>query len=374
MSRLNTFLHGVRVVDLTRYLPGPLATLLLADLGAEVLKIEPPAGDGLRFLGPRLPDGRSAWHEAVNAGKWLLKMDLGDEADRERLLALIDEADVLLESFKPGVMGQLGLDITELRARNPRLICVSLSGYGQAGPLRNAAGHDNNYLAQAGLLAGVGPAPGTPTLIQPPIADCLGSMFALSSVLGALIARERDGQGCYIDVALADVTMPLQVFGLSELMEGRKAACRSEGLLDGGWACYGIYRTREGREMALGAVEAKFWARFCEAAGHPEWVARRAEPLPQHALREDIARFFARFSAAELQSRFRGVDCCLCEVLTLRESATSDYASFRGVVREATGRPGYDALFPAIVDGEAPLPRKPLQLKDELFPRDAQHV
>jgi len=361
MSRLNTFLRGVRVVDLTRYLPGPLATLLLADFGAEVIKVEPPAGDGLRALGPPLPDGRSAWHAAVNAGKSLAELDLRRPADRDTLIALIEEADVLLESFRPGVMRELGLDIDALRARNPRLICVSLSGYGAFGPLRDAAGHDNNYLGQAGLLAGVGPAPDVPTLIDPPIADCLGSMFALSSVLGALLARERDGQGCTIDIALADVAMPLQTFALSELGSDAPAPRRAERLLNGGWACYGVYRTKDGREMALGAVEAKFWSRFCHAAGRSDWIARRADPLPQRALQREVGAFFAGLTLAELQRRFSGVDCCLSTVLTLEESVHSDYASSRRVVSKASGRPGFDALFPAVVDGQPPARRAPLR-------------
>jgi crotonobetainyl-CoA:carnitine CoA-transferase CaiB-like acyl-CoA transferase len=361
MSRLNTFLRGVRVVDLSRYLPGPLATLLLADLGADVIKVEPPAGEGLRALGLRLPDGRSAWHEAVNAGKRLATLGLREPADRATLRELIDEADVLLESFRPGVMRKLGLDLAELRARNPRLVCVSLSGYGQFGPLRDAAGHDNNYLGQAGLLASVGPAGDVPTLIEPPLADCLGSMFALSSVLGALLARERDGRGCAIDIALADVAMPLQVFGLSELGLGTAAPRRAERLLNGGWACYGIYRTKDGREMALGAIEEKFWSRFCRAAGQPDWIARQDDPLPQRALQQEVASFFAGLTLAELRRRFDGVDCCLSAVLTLEESVASTYAASRGVLRKAEGGPGMDALFPAIVDGQAPEARERLK-------------
>lgn len=354
MSRLNGFLRGVRVVDLSRYLPGPLATLLLGDLGADVIKVEPPSGDGMRALGPRLPDGRAAWHAAVNAGKVLLTLDLKQPDDREQLLVLLDSADVLVESFRPGVMAELGLGFDRLRARNPKLVCVSLSGYGQSGPLRNAAGHDNNYLAQAGFLAGVGPAPEVPTLIQPPIADCLGSMFALSSVLGALLARERDGQGCHLDIALADVAMPLLAFGLAGLGVAPEAPARAQGLLDGGWACYGIYRTADGREMALGAVEAKFWAAFCSAAGRNDWIPRQSDPLPQHELRAEVAAYFAARTADDLVQHFTAVDCCLSLVLRLDEAVRSPYVVARNLVRPSAGGVGYEALFPTVVDGETP--------------------
>jgi crotonobetainyl-CoA:carnitine CoA-transferase CaiB-like acyl-CoA transferase len=359
MSRLNNFLRGVRVVDLSRYLPGPLATLLLGDLGAEVIKVEPSAGDPISTLGPRLTDGRAAWHAAINAGKSLCVLDLKQAADREQLLGLLDEADVLVESFRPGVIAQLGLGFDTLRLRCPRLVGVSLSGYGQSGPLRDAAGHDNNYLAQAGFLAGVGPAPEVPTLIQPPIADCLGSMFALSTVLGALLARERDGQGCHIDIALADVAMPLQAFGLAGVGVEFVPPVRAQGLLDGGWACYGIYRTADGREMALGAVESKFWAAFCLAADRSDWVERQSDPLPQQALSAEVAAFFASHSSAALTQRFARVDCCLSLVLTMAESVHSPYARSRGLVRQAIGGPGHEALYPAVVNGEPPVGRQP---------------
>lgn len=269
MSRLNRFVSGIRVLDLTRHLPGPLATLLLADMGAEILKIEGPAGDEIKSLGPRDAAGHSLYYEAISAGKRTLALDLKAPADRERFLALVDTADVLIESFRPDVMPRLGLASRTLRARNPRLIYASLSGYGRDGPLASAAGHDANYLAYAGALAGNGTVQES-SLFYPPIADCLGSMFGLATILGALYARERDGHGCDIDIALADVIMPLQVFSLAELGATGKQPSRGADLLNGGWACYRIYATRDGREIALGAVEPKFWRAFCERASRPD--------------------------------------------------------------------------------------------------------
>lgn len=355
-------LDGMRVVDLSRYLPGPLATLWLADFGAEVVKVEPPGGDGMRGIGPRDADGRGLWHAALNLNKRMLTLDLGETGDRESLLALLDEADVLVESFRPGVMARLGLAPATLRERCPRLVIVSLSGYGQHGPMRDAAGHDNNYLAQSGLLAGVGAAPLQPTLIWPPLADCLGSLFALSAIAGALLARERDGaqgQGCRIDLALADLSLPLQVFALAEIDGTQAPTPRGEGLLAGGWACYGLYRAACGREFALGAVEAKFWAAFCHAAGHPEWIERHRDPLPQTALRDEVAAWFARHTGEALLQRFASIDCCLTPVLPLAEAVNSPHVRARGLVRPSPHAPGLHAAFPAVVDGTIAASRRP---------------
>ncbi len=353
-------LAGQRVVDLSRYLPGPLATLWLADFGAEVIKVEPPGGEAMRRLGPTDADGRGLWHAALNAGKRIVELDLAQASDIEALCALLAEADVLVESFRPGVLDRLGLAPATLRVRFPRLVIASLSGYGQDGPLRDAAGHDNNYLALSGFLAGVGPTPAQPTLVWPPLADSLGSLFGLSAILGALLARERDGargEGCHIDLALADVAPPLQVFALAEAGGVAPRAQRGEGLLAGGWACYGVYRAACGREFALGAVEPKFWTAFCQGAGHPEWIARQADPLPQTALRAEVCAWFAMHSGEDLMQRYAAIDCCLSPVLQLDEALASAHVQARGLVRPATGRQGYDAAFPARVDGAASPPR-----------------
>ncbi|MEO5765130.1 MAG: CoA transferase, partial [Casimicrobiaceae bacterium] len=240
MSRLNQFLDGVRVVDLTSYLPGPLATLLLADLGATVIKVEPPQGDPVRTLGPRDRDGRPAYYEAICAGKESITLDLKSVEGRAQFLRLADAADVVIESFRPDVMPRLGLAPALLRERNPRLVYVSLSGYGRAGRQARDAGHDVNYLAGAGALAGNG-AVGHASIFAPPVADCLGSMFGLATLLAALYARERDGRGADIDIALADVVMPLQTFALAELSATGRAPARERDLLNGGAAFYRIY-------------------------------------------------------------------------------------------------------------------------------------
>ncbi|MET0442088.1 MAG: CoA transferase [Casimicrobiaceae bacterium] len=357
MSRLNRFLEGVRVVDLTSYLPGPLATLLLADLGATVIKVEPPQGDAVRTLGPSDGDGRPAYYEAISAGKQSVTLDLKSHDGRAAFLVLADGADVVIESFRPDVMPRLGLASSLLRERNPRLVYVSITGYGRAGPNARDAGHDVNYLANAGALTGNG-AGGRAAIFAPPIADCLGSMFGLSTLLAALYARERDGRGADIDIALADVVMPLQTFSLAEMGVTGCPPARERDMLNGGAAFYRIYVTADGAEVALGAIEPKFWAAFCDAAGHPEWIARQRDPLPQTSLIDEVSRYFASTSIADCRERFVPADCCWGELVTLDAAVASERMRARRLVRRDPAG-AWQALYPAWVDGEPPLLRKP---------------
>jgi crotonobetainyl-CoA:carnitine CoA-transferase CaiB-like acyl-CoA transferase len=364
MSALNSWLAGVRVLDLSQYLPGPLATLFLADFGAEVLKIEPPRGDEMRNLGPRDDAGRPLFYESVNGGKTVRRMDLKDPPAREEFLRLVETADVLLETFRPGVMARLGLDFATLAARNPRLVYCALSGYGIGGPMEQAAGHDANYLAQAGILERNGDQ--APMYFDPPIADTTGSLYAVIAILGALRGRERTGRGCMIDIGLADVAIPLQIFQVADYGARGYSPSRNETYLNGGAAYYRIYATRDGRHVALGAIEAKFWQRFCEAAGHPEWIQRQSEPLPQHALTRDIATFFAGLTLAECEARYAGVDCCFTPVLTVAEGIESLHVRQRGLVRRNEAG-DLQALFPAHVDGAPPEVRAPTRQTDGGF-------
>lgn len=350
MSRLSSFLRGVRVLDLSRYVPGPLASLLLADMGAAVLKIEPPSGDELQHLGPR-PGGRSVFYEAINAGKSVLALDLKQPADKKVLLELVATADVLIEGFRPGAMKRLGLDYEHLRGVNPRLIYCSINGYGAQGPMAFMAGHDSNYLALAGVLDRNGI--DDPIFFDPPVSDTTGSLFATIAILGALHGRARTGKGCEIDLALVDVAMPLQLLQLAGVGATGHAPLREETYLNGGAAYYRIYRTRDGRHIALGAVEPKFWRGFCAAAERPEWTARQSEPTPQKALISEVAGFFASLTLSECVARFQAADCCFTPVLDLAEALQTPHLRHRGVVRR-DGDGDVQALFPGLVDGAAP--------------------
>jgi alpha-methylacyl-CoA racemase len=357
MSPLSSFLRGVRVLDLSRYLPGPFASLLLADMGAEVLKIEPPSGDDLQTLGPR-PQGRPVFYEAINAGKAVLKLDLKQPGSRNVLLELVSTADVLIEGFRPGVMQRLGLDYPRLTSVNPQLIYCAISGYGATGPMASAAGHDNNYLAFAGVLDRNGI--GDPIFFDPPISDTTGSLFAVIAILGALQGRAISGRGCEIDLALADVAMPLQLLQLAGVGATGHAPGREETYLNSGAAYYRVYRTRGGDHIALGAVEPKFWRAFCAAADRPQWVARHAEPTPQKALIAEVAGYFASLTLSECIARFDAADCCFSPVLDLAEALDTPHLRQRRLVRR-DDRGDVQALFPAIIDGGIPPIREKLR-------------
>ncbi|MDX1694113.1 MAG: CoA transferase [Ketobacteraceae bacterium] len=356
MSRLNQFLQGIKVVDLSRHLPGPLASLSMAEMGAEVVKVEPPGGEEMRFIGPPGAEGRSAYFNAVNGNKSGIQLNLKDTGDRQRFLDLIRDADVLLESFRPDVMARLDLPVALLRERNPRLIICSLNGYGSNSPLVNAVGHDLNYLAMNGVLEGTG-TEAQAVAPWPPLADCSAGLYGLSTVLAALVERSRTGKGCHIEVALADSVMPLMAFPLADLALTGKGTPRAQSLLNGGAARYRTYQTKDGHNIALGAVEPKFWNSFCVAAGRQEWIERISEPLPQTALQREVAEFFSSLTLNEANELLAGVDCCYNDVLPLDKAIETPHIRARQLVVE--GPEGeYQALYPAYVDGEAPLPRK----------------
>ena len=358
LSRLGLFARGVRVLDLSAFLPGPLASLLLADMGAEIVKVEPPAGDAMTQLGPRDGKGRPLFYEALNAGKSVRRMDLKQNETRDEFLRLVAGFDVLIEGFRPGVMKRLGLDYAVLREINPGLIYCSLSGYGATSPMARLAGHDANYLAAAGVLHRNGG--DAPLFYDPPLSDVTGSLFGVIAILGALRAREADGKGCEIDIGLADVTMPLQLFQVAAYGAIGAVPRRRQTYLNGGAAYYQVYGTADRRHIALGAAEPKFWGAFCEAAGKPGWIGRETEPLPQTALIAEVAALIGTFTLAECESRFAEPNCCVSPVLDLGEALASPHHRARGLVRQAPDG-ALQALFPALVDGAPPPPRPKLR-------------
>lgn len=256
-------------------------------------------------------------------------------------------------------MRRLGLDHAALQAIHPGLITCSLSGYGAAGPLVQVAGHDANYLAAAGVMHRNGGRDG-PMFYDPPLADISGALFGVIAILGALRARGADGRRCAIDIGLADTPMPLQLLEIAALGAHGEVPQRRESYLNGGAACYQVYATADGGHVAVGAIEAKFWAAFCRAAGRPEWIARQTEALPQTALIADVAACLARLTLAGCAVRFADGDCCTAPVLDLAEAVGSPHHRARGLVR-ATADGSLQALFPAHIDGAPPGPRPALR-------------
>jgi alpha-methylacyl-CoA racemase len=354
MSLLNQFLRGVRVIDLSHYVPGPIASLLLADMGAKVLKVVPPSGDGMRKLGPQDIGGDQIFHSALNAGKVELSLDLKKGHDNAALHKLLGVADVLIEGFRPGTLSRLGFDPEALRLRHPGLIICSISGYGSLGPLAQAAGHDANYLASSGITAR-----NVDGTFDPPMADCAGGLFAALGIVAALYKRSMTGHGCMIDIGLADAVMPLQLFQIAAFGSVGWMPQPETYYLNGGIACYHDYRTSDGRRLVLGALEEKFWRSFCVAAGHAEWISRHNDPAPQVGLIGELAAFFSSLSLDECMCMFEGVDCCLTPVLNLAQALSAPQIISRDLVRRTAD--SVEALFPAYVDGQAPLARSPLR-------------
>jgi alpha-methylacyl-CoA racemase len=343
-------LAGVRVLDLTRLLPGPVCTLYLADLGADVVKIEDTgAGDYARNLGNR-PGTVSAFYCAVNRNKRSAALDLKHPDGHAAFLALARRADVIVESFRPGVVSGLGVDYAAIAAQNPRIAYASISGYGQDGPRAQAAGHDINYLGYAGVLDQTGTRGGPPALCNLQIADLLGGAAAAAiALLAALVGAQRTGRGRYVDVAMADASLAHNIFALHALNQWGRTLPRGSDLLTGGVPCYGVYGTQDGRWLAVGALEDKFWQKLCATIGRPD-LAPLAFALGDEGkrVRGELESVFAAASLAHWTERFAGVDACVTPILTLDEALDDPQFAARGmVVRQADGSRHYAPPFKA---------------------------
>ena len=354
-------LAGVRVLDLTRLLPGPMCTLYLADLGADVIKVEDTgAGDYARTLSASPPperpgDGRAAdkpamtaWYRAINRNKRSIAMDLKMASGHAAFMALARSADVIVEGFRPGVARSLRIDYDAMRASNPRVVYCSISGYGQNGPRALAAGHDVNYLGYAGVLNYTGTRGGAPALANLQVADMLGgAASAAIGILGALIGAQRRGVGRYVDVAMTDAVLAHQIFALGAFEEAGTVAPRGEDLLTGGFPCYGVYETRDGGWLAVGALEAKFWRLLCETLSRPDLVAQQFATGDEGArVREELAAIFASRTRDEWCARFASVDCCVTPVLTFEEAlADPQFAAGGMTLRRPDGTRQYAPPF-----------------------------
>lgn len=325
-------LHGLTVLDLSQLLPGPLATRHLQQWGARVIKIEPPgAGDGTRamYADPAdLQAGRpSLFFRELNDGKEELRLDLRSDEGRGQLLDLAAQADVLIEGFRPGVMDRLGVGWEVLRQVNPRLVMAAITGYGQTGPYALKAGHDINYIALSGVLDQIGmPDGGGPAVPNFQIADLLGgTLAAVSGLLAALVGAQRSGQGRFVDISMTHEVWRHAVIARTEARALGLVPARGSSLLNGGAACYGVYACSDGRHLAVGALEPKFWQAFCEALGRPEWASRHwsrgeAPGSPQAArTREELASLLRTRPMAEWAAIADPADCCVTPVLRLDE-------------------------------------------------------
>ena len=331
-------LAGLRVLDLSRLLPGGFCSLLLADFGADVVKVEDTGmGDYVRWAEPRYPDAEpsaaGAMFLALNRGKRSLRIDLKREAGREVFLRLVARADVVLESFRPGVMDRLGVGWERLRGENPQLVYCAITGYGQDGPYAGRAGHDMDYLARVGLLDLTGEPDGPPAQPAGQIADLGGgALMAAFGILAALRERDRSGEGQLVDVSMADGALSWLAMEAARVLAGANAPGRGRAELAGGLLCYRTYRCADGW-VALGALEPKFWRAWCEGVGRPDLVARQFEPVGSDTHRE-VEAVFAGRTKAEWQAFNDEHDCCLEPVLGLDEALESELVRAREMVVE----------------------------------------
>jgi crotonobetainyl-CoA:carnitine CoA-transferase CaiB-like acyl-CoA transferase len=340
-------LSGVRVLDFSTLLPGPMATLLLAEAGAEVIKVERPGtGEDLRYYEPRFGSDASIPFAMLNRGKHSIALDLKSPEAVARLHPLLESADVLVEQFRPGVMQRLGLGYDAVAAINPRIVYCSITGYGQSGPAAQVAAHDLNYQADAGLLSIAADKDGAPVVPSALVADIAGGAYpAVINILLALRLREATGRGTHLDIAMTDGLLPFLYWGIG-MGASRGQWPRPGGdLLSGGSPRYQIYRTADGRYLAAAPLEDKFWANFCEAIELPADLRDDARD-PAATLRA-VARNIAARTAAEWLARFTGKDVCCNLVRTLDEAMRDPQFQARGVFRRSVMSADDDAL-PAV--------------------------
>jgi alpha-methylacyl-CoA racemase len=331
-------LAGLKVLDLSRLLPGGFCSLLLADFGAEVIKVEDTGlGDYVRWSPPYYegaePTARGAVFLSLNRGKRSIRLDLKSEPGREVLLRLTRDADVLLESFRPGVLDRLGVGYHRLREVNPRLVYCAITGYGQDGPLRDRSGHDVNYLGLNGLLGLTGEADGEPVQAAGQIADLGGgALMAAVGILVALRERERSGEGQLVDCSMFDGSLSWLGMVAAETLAGGRAPRRGQLMLAGSATCYRPYRCADGY-VTLGALEPKFWQAWCRGVGREDLLDHAFDP-PGSETHQAVREVFAQRTREQWREFASEHDCCLEPVLELDEVLASELVAAREMVVE----------------------------------------
>lgn len=356
VPNISRALSGVRILDLSMNLPGPYMTWILALMGAEIVKVENPAGgDYARVLG----GGKNTpYFEAVNRQKKSLTLNLKHPEGQRLFRELLSVYDTIVEGFRPGTMAQFGLDFSSLAPHYPRLIYVSISGYGQDGPYRSRAGHDINYLALAGILGMTGTREGNPALPGIQIADLAGgSLMALCGLLAAVLQREKTGQGQFIDTSMFHGSLSLATMVFAGIEAGLEKPLPGMMLLNGRFPCYGLYGTADGLYISLGALEFKFWENFCRATGRDDLVSQQFGG-PETV--SEVSKIFRSRSQREWIELMKNADACCEPVLTLDEAVDSPLANSFGMVhhtqdgKRSLGMPIRLPLSPLPEDTPAP--------------------
>jgi crotonobetainyl-CoA:carnitine CoA-transferase CaiB-like acyl-CoA transferase len=357
-------LDGVRVLDLTRLLPGPYATQLLADAGAEVIKVEDTgAGDYARHMPPTTDRGHGAVFDAVNRGKRSVALDLKAEGAREAFYRLAADADVVIESFRPGVAERLGVDEEAVREHSPRIVYCSLTGYGQEGPYADRVGHDLNYVGFAGLLDMTRADPDSkPVVPGYQIGDMAGGLFAAFSVAGALLSRELGAtDGEYVDVSMTDAVASFAQSIAPEALAGADPR-PGETALTGAFPWYNVYEAKEGGYVTLGALEPRFWTAFCAAVDREDLIGEHMteDPAAREALREELEAIFAERTREEWEAELADVEAAVAPVNTPAEALSHPQIEARGLVEQPAdapprvGFPARSSAEPSSAGGDVP--------------------
>lgn len=320
-------LKGIRVIDLSLLLPGPLCSMHLADLGADVIKVENPrVPDLTRLMGSKIKGNNGTetggLYYAVNRNKRAVTINIKRPAGREVLLKLLESADVLLEGFRPNTMSEMGIGYEQLKKKFPKLIYCAISGYGATGPYVNKAGHDGNYIAESGLLYITGEKNGKPVLPGIQIADIAGgTLMAVSGIMAALIARASTGKGQFVDVGMMDGAFSLLSIHAGELAASGTLPERGQMQLSGGLPNYSVYEIQDARHVMLGALEERFFRSFLRAIGHEDWLEEH-DPAGEGAeeLRSKLEQFFSTQTFESLRPVFENSECCLSPVLSPKEA------------------------------------------------------
>jgi alpha-methylacyl-CoA racemase len=332
-------LTGIRVLDLTRLLPGAFCTMLLADMGADVVKVEDPTGGDFMRWTPPLAGGQGTLFNALNRNKRSLTLNLKSVAGRDLLLSLVEHAAVLVEGNRPGVMARLGLGWDVIHARNPKLVMCSITGYGQDGPFAARAGHDINYMATSGALGLNGERDGPPVPLSLQVADVGGGgLQPAVAILGALVGVERGGEGRWIDASMLDGAVSWLALALAAHGGGERVA-RGDQRLAGRYPCYRVYACKDGGYYSVGALEPKFWATLCDALHRPDLFERQFAEGPEgvhaHKAMESV---FSSKTRTEWEQELAGLEVCSEPVLDLDEVESHPQIVARGLLkRERTG-------------------------------------
>ena len=325
-------LDGIRVIDLSQYIPGPYLSRMLADLGAEVIKVEPPSGDPIRFFSNDKNDEISPAYRYLNHGKKIARLDLKRQQGVLKLKDLLVDADILIDGFRPGVLARLGLENNVLKQINSKLIHCAITGFGQAGPYSQQAGHDLGYCAAAGVLS-THRASQLQQITYPPLADHVGALQASNSILAALFSRTKTGKGAFIDASLYEPVLSWNYLVQSEYISQ---------VLGGDAAYYNVYQTADGKFVTLSALEQKFWHNFCLAVTKPQWVDRHSDELPQQELKIDVSEVFEAQDQQYWNELLKDIDCCYEPIPNIEDITSHPQTQFRKT----------DNHYPNIIDDQ----------------------